>query len=79
MTVLGGGAFSYERGTPVVTHSVADLVPATSFALSLYMGPQPSHEGYRGTSLIRNCLLLGPYSGTMLRALRWSYGGGSFL
>jgi len=34
---------------------------------------------YRGTSLIRNCLLLGPYSRTMPRAPRWSYGGGSFL
>ena len=31
---------------------------------------------YRGTSLIRNSLLLGPYTRTMPRALRWSYGGG---
>ena len=27
---------------------------------------------YRGTSLIRNWLLLGPYSRTMLKALQWS-------
>ena len=27
---------------------------------------------YRGTSLIRNCLLPGPYSRTIPRALRWS-------
>ena len=27
---------------------------------------------YRGTSLIRNSAPLGPYSRTMLRALRWS-------
>ena len=33
----------------------------------------------RGTSLIRKCLLLGPCSRTMPRALRWSYGGGGFL
>ena len=35
--------------------------------------PAPSshaHGMYRGTSLIRNCLLLGPYSRAMPRALR---------
>ena len=31
---------------------------------------------YRGTSRIRNRLLLGPYRRPLLRALRWSYGGG---
>ena len=36
-------------------------------------------QGYRGTLLIRNCFLLGPYGRTMPRALRWSYWGGSFL
>ena len=34
---------------------------------------------YRGTSLIRNCLLVGPYSRTMPRALWWSKGGLQFL
>ena len=34
---------------------------------------------YRGASLIRNCLLLGPYSRPMPRALRCSWGGGQFL
>ena len=34
---------------------------------------------YRGTSLIRNALLLGPYSRTVFRVLWWSYGGGGFL
>ena len=33
----------------------------------------------RGTSLIRNFLLLGPYSRPLPGALRWSYGGGQFL
>ena len=34
---------------------------------------------YRGTSLIKNCHSLGPYSRTIPRALQWSWGGGSFL
>ena len=34
---------------------------------------------YRGTSLIRNCLLLGPYSRTVTRALRSSSGGRQIL
>jgi len=33
---------------------------------------------YRGTSLMRNCPPLGPYSRTMPRALRWSWGGWLF-
>ena len=32
---------------------------------------------YMGTLLIRNSTHLGPYSGTMPRALWWSLGGGS--
>ena len=32
---------------------------------------------YRGTSLIRNDALLGPYSRTMPVALWWSEGGGA--
>ena len=39
----------------------------------------PAIESYRVTSLIRNSRPLGPYSRTMPRALRWSYGGGQFL
>ena len=34
---------------------------------------------YRGTSLIRNSPLLGPYSRTVPRALWWPWGGGVFL
>jgi len=34
---------------------------------------------YRVTSLIRNCVPLGPCSRPMPMALRWSYGGGNFL
>ena len=32
---------------------------------------------YRGTSLIKNSAPLGPYSRTVPRALRWSWGGGA--
>ena len=32
---------------------------------------------YRGTSLIRNTPLLGPYSGPITRVVWWSYGGGA--
>ena len=38
--------------------------------------PQPPNP-YRVTSLIRNCLLLGPYSRPMSRTLRRSLGGGA--
>ena len=34
---------------------------------------------FRGSLRIRNCLLLGPYSRPMPRALRWSWGRGQFL
>ena len=53
------------------------------FAGPTYLVPAPEIEGvrvsrlhalatYRGTSLVRNCVLVGPYSRTMPRALRWS-------
>ena len=32
---------------------------------------------YRGTSLVRNCLLLGPHNRPLPRALRCSWGGGA--
>ena len=42
----------------------------------VYEKPERAHPGgsplhRRDTSLIRNCLLLGPYGRTMPRALRW--------
>ena len=36
-------------------------------------------QRYRGTSLIRNRLLLGPYSRTMPRTIQWTQGGLQFL
>ena len=40
--------------------------------------PEPNSL-YRGTSLIRNTPLLGPYSRTKPRVLWWSWGGGLFI
>ena len=37
------------------------------------------NASYRGTSLIRNCAPLGPYSRIMPRALWWPSGGGRFI
>ena len=39
----------------------------------------PNVDLYRGTSLIRNNPLLGPYSRSMSRAIWWPWGGGVFL
>ena len=36
----------------------------------LYLAAQFGFEGYRGTLLIRNCLLLGPFRRPKPRALR---------
>jgi len=46
-----------------------------------FLGAKPVMKilHYRGTSLIRKRLPLGPYSGRMPRGLGWSYGGGRFL
>ena len=57
------GACSYSRVTP--EQGLLEI--------------QGTHLPYRGTSLIRNCLLLGPYSKPMPRALRKSWGGVRFL
>ena len=36
------------------------------------------HDPYKGTSLIRNNTLLGPYNRTKSRAIWWPLGGGAF-
>ena len=41
------------------------------------LAADPRAARYRGTSLIRNSALLGPYSRTLHRALWWVLGGGS--
>ena len=51
----------YERGTPVVP------IPA----LQSIGHRKRARLSYRGTSLIRNTPLLGPYSKTIPRVLRW--------
>jgi len=42
-------------------------------------GPFQKCSLYRGTSLVRNCAPLAPYSRTLHRALCWPYGGCCFL
>ena len=68
MGVLGGWAFSNERGTPVPAHVQGLLtVEDTQFK------DTPSRTcPYRVTSLTRNRTTLGPYSRTMPRVLRGS-------
>ena len=48
------------------------------YELHLERGCVCAQYEYRGTSLIRNRALLGPYSRTMSRALRWHWGDGLF-
>ena len=43
----------------------------SSWSEVIWTAPRP----YMGSSPIRNCFLLGPYSRTMPRALRWSWRG----
>ena len=73
MTVLGGGAFSYERGTPAVFQGFVSVSRVIEAMGDLLLVP------YRGTSLIRKRPPLGSYSEPMPRSLRWSLGSGRFL
>ena len=53
---------------------------ATTHQPSVTQPPQAlDPTPYRGTSLIRNSALLGPYSRTMHRVLWWVLEGGHFL
>ena len=62
------------------------LLKAVGVRFLIPQGPQTKHMcaqlylnfEYRGTSLIRNNPLVGPYSRTMPRALWKSWGGGAF-
>ena len=67
MAVLGGGRFLMSE---VPLYDVGPLLHVT-LTSHPYM--------CRGTSLIRNSPLVGPYSRTMSRALWWPWGGGVFL
>ena len=62
-------------GFPLEAGSLLEAGGTHPTSLSAKMG-----QGYRGTSLIRKHLFLGPYSRAMPRALWWLYGGvGAFL
>ena len=60
----------------VVVHRVVTL-PGTRMSAERVEGA--GFTGYRGTSLIKQSLPLGPYSRTMPRALGGPRGGGVFL
>jgi len=65
--------------TPLLPTTRHAFLTAVQGLLEIKHTHHPRVIQYRGTSLIRNCLILGPYSRTMPMALRWSWGGGSFL
>ena len=69
--VLEGWAFSYGRGTPVVLARACEDAYSTLWPLTAW-STWRYQDRYMGTSLIRNCFLLGPYSRPMARALWWS-------
>jgi len=52
--------------------------PLRPFSKDIWL-PQRSPRSYRGTSLIRKRLLLGPYRRAMPMALWWAWGGGRFV
>jgi len=62
-------------------HIASDTMQSFREVNALETGPLPrgGHRGhhYRGTSLIRNTPLLGPYSRTIPRVLGWFWGGGA--
>ena len=66
---------SLESNAEEEEHVGGGAPPPLANRLSPSRGPQP----YRVTSLIRNRLLLGPYSRTMPRVIQWTWGGLQFL
>jgi len=69
MVVLGGGAVSYEQGSPVDRHEQY-MHGVRPDVLECRWRLHPQGVEYRGTSLIRNPPLLGPYR--LSRVLWWS-------
>ena len=74
-----GVAISYERGTPahLATRRCKHPNPLIDRAQTVLT--DGSLRPDRGTSLIRNTRLLGPYIRPIPRVIWWSYGGGLFL
>ena len=60
---------------PQPTPHTPHPTPVTIYQFTSYR-PQPTP--YRGTSIIRKRLTLGPYSSRISRGLGWSWGGGRF-
>ena len=60
-------------------HLASRSLDAPHRMLNKVFGSNVGRQSYRGTSLIRKRLPLGPYSRPIPRALWWSMGGGLFL
>ena len=71
--VSGGGAASYERGSPVGVRVWGLGFRVETCVTGSYMGPRP----FGGTDIIKNPLPMaeGPHHRPMLRVLWWSEGG----
>ena len=61
----------YERGTPGVLNLRSSLSTLTSSIDLIYRGISLKHEAYGGSSLIRKCPPLGPYSRPVPKGLWW--------
>ena len=84
----GGGGTAVVQAYPVsclrlINKPVPPSVKEIAWQLSLHVqkghGDNQSTWGHRGTSLIRNTPLLGPYSGTISRVIWRFKRGGRFL
>ena len=76
MGVLGRGAVSYERGAPILGQTAPlKILNFTARGAVTFNETAEVHYvglgvlGYRGTSLMRNTPLLGPYRRPMPRVL----------
>ena len=70
---------SLVRSTCRRTSLVRNPCRRTSLVRNPYKRNSLVRNPYMRISLVRNCLLLGPCSRTIPRALWWSWGGGLFL
>ena len=72
---------SLSRATPLgrSRYHTSEFPTTSEFPAELPTRTTPRGVCYRGTSLVRNSALLGPYSRPMPGTLRWSWGGMLFL
>ena len=73
---MGVGGWEYEVGGWGLRVGV-DQLPEGVVPEGIVSAARRGGTRYRGASLIRNHILLGPYSRAMPRAMQWSWGGGA--